>query len=44
MLLIDLSGVPSVQAFKQELSELGAASGLNLALQHNEIFRTTNEI
>jgi glycine cleavage system transcriptional repressor len=44
MLLIDLSGVPSVQAFKQELSELGAASGLNLALRHNDIFRATNEI
>ena len=44
MLLIDLSGVESVQAFKEELAALGGKSGLNLVLQHNDIFRATNEI
>jgi glycine cleavage system transcriptional repressor len=44
MLLIDLSGVASVQTFKKELAALGDKSGLNLVLQHNDIFRATNEI
>jgi glycine cleavage system transcriptional repressor len=44
MLLLDLSGIQSVDTFKKELFDLGKESGLNLVLQHNEIFRATNEI
>jgi predicted amino acid-binding ACT domain protein len=44
MLLLDLSGIESIQTFKRELSALGEESGLNLVLQHNDIFRATNEI
>ena len=44
MLQIDLSGIPSLDAFKEELAVFGAESGLDLELQHNDIFRATNEI
>jgi glycine cleavage system transcriptional repressor len=44
MLQIDLSNVESYEGFGKELSAFGAASGLNLVLQHNDIFRATSEI
>ena len=44
MLQLDLSGIQSLEDFKAELSSLGTSSGLNLVLQHNDIFRATNEI
>lgn len=44
MLQLDLSGIQSLEDFKAELSSFGNASGLNLVLQHNDIFRATNEI
>jgi glycine cleavage system transcriptional repressor len=44
MLQIDLSGIQTLEDFKAELSEFGNRSGLNIVLQHNDIFRATNEI
>jgi glycine cleavage system transcriptional repressor len=44
MLLIDLAGVPSVEDFSEALSVFGSGHGLKLALQHHDIFQTTNEI
>ena len=44
MLQIDLSGIQFMGTFKEELSAFGEESGLNLVLQHNDIFRATNEI
>lgn len=44
MLQIDLSGIESLETFKKEIVAFGSASGLNLVLQHNDIFRATNEI
>ena len=44
MLQIDLSGIRSLDSFKDDLLAFGEASGLNLVLQHNDIFRATNEI
>ena len=44
MLQIDLSNIENVESFEKDLSIFGRASGLHLALQHNDIFRATNEI
>ena len=44
MLQIDLSEIPSLNAFKEELAAFGGESGLDLELLHNDIFRATNEI
>jgi glycine cleavage system transcriptional repressor len=44
MLQLDLASVQSVEKFTDELSGFGESSGLNLVLQHNDIFRATNEI
>ena len=44
MLQIDLSNIQSLENFKAELSRFGNASDLKIALQHNDIFRATNEI
>ena len=44
MLQIDLSNIENVERFEQDLSAFGEVSGLRLALQHNDIFRATNEI
>jgi glycine cleavage system regulatory protein len=44
MLQVDLSQIRSLRLFEEELSAFGKTSGLNLVLQHNEIFRVTNEI
>jgi len=44
MLQIDLSDAISRDDFKAELSGFGEQTGLNIVLQHNDIFRATNEI
>ncbi len=44
MLQLELSGIQSMKAFRGELAEFDETSGLNLVLQHNDIFRATNEI
>lgn len=44
MLQVDLTHIENVQRFEQELAVFGRDSGLNLVLQHNDIFRATNEI
>lgn len=44
MLQIDLSGLQSLDTFKEELSAFGEESGLAMVLQHHDIFRATNEI
>ena len=44
MLQIDLSNIENVERFEQALGVFGEKSGLRLALQHNDIFRATNEI
>jgi len=44
MLQVDLSNIQSLETFEEDLSNLGKTSGLNLVLQHNDIFRATNEI
>ncbi len=44
MLQLDLSGIQSLDTFKGDLSAFGKKSGLNLVLQHSDIFRATNEI
>ncbi len=44
MLQIDLSGIGSLHDFQTTLSDFGKTTGLNLVLQHNDIFRATNEI
>lgn len=44
MLQIDLSNIGNVVRFEKELATFGQSNGLNIALQHNDIFRATNEI
>jgi glycine cleavage system transcriptional repressor len=44
MLQIDLSTLENVECFEQDLIGFGHETGLHLALQHNDIFRATNEI
>ena len=44
MLQLDLSNVESIEQFDRELSAFGNESGLNIAFQHNDIFKATNEI
>ncbi len=44
MLQIDLSSIENVERFEKELALFGERSGLNIVLQHNDIFRATNEI
>ena len=44
MLQVDLAGIGELNDFKAELAAFGEESGLNLVLQHNDIFRATNEI
>jgi len=44
MLQIDLSTLQALDSFEADLSHFGTKNGLNLALQHNDIFRATNEI
>jgi glycine cleavage system transcriptional repressor len=44
MLQLNLSALSSIDLFKQDLEQLAQETGLELALQHHDIFRTTNEI
>ncbi len=44
MLLLDLSNIEDIHAFRSELAEFGRQNKLSLVLQHNDIFRATNEI
>jgi glycine cleavage system transcriptional repressor len=44
MLQIDLDGIDSLEELNKELAAFGEETGLNLVLQHNDIFRATNEI
>ncbi len=44
MLQLDLTNIRSLESFTDELTAFGKSSGLNLVLQHNDIFRATNEI
>ncbi len=44
MLQIDLSNIQSLEEFKERISSFGKMSSLKLVLQHNDIFRATNEI
>ena len=44
MLQIDLSNIQTLDKFKNELTTFGENTGLKLELQHNDIFRATNEI
>ena len=44
ILQLDLSSISSVESFREKLKELKQSSQLNLVLQHNNIFRATNEI
>lgn len=44
MLQLDLSDIQSLEEFKEELAVFGMKTSLNLVLQHNDIFRATNEI
>jgi len=44
MLQIDLANIESRSAFESELSAFGKTNDLKCVLQHNDIFRATNEI
>ena len=44
MLQLDLSNIESIGQFGRKLSEFGKENGLNIVLQHNDIFKATNEI
>ena len=44
MLQLDLSNIQTLEDFQAELSDFGKTTDLNLVLQHNDIFRATNEI
>jgi glycine cleavage system transcriptional repressor len=44
MLQLDLSNIQSLEGFKNDMAAFGTDSHLNLVLQHNDIFRATNEI
>ena len=44
MLLLDISNASSLDDFKTDLAKFEESSGLNIVLQHNGIFRATNEI
>ena len=44
MLQIDLSSIGNIERFEAELAAFGRQTGLHIALQHNDIFRATNEI
>jgi glycine cleavage system transcriptional repressor len=44
MLQLDFSEVADMAPFEEELAEFGRQNGLDLVLQHNDIFKATNEI
>lgn len=44
MLQLDFSELADMAPFEDELAEFGKETGLDLVLQHNDIFKATNEI
>ena len=44
ILFVDLSSSPSMDEIQQRLDQFAEATDLNMVLQHNDIFRATNEI
>lgn len=44
MLQLDLSNIESIEQFDHELAAFGHENELNIVLQHNDIFKATNEI
>ncbi|MBN2162248.1 MAG: hypothetical protein JXR25_04040 [Pontiellaceae bacterium] len=44
MLQLDLSDIGSIELLGKELEVFGKENGLTMVLQHNDIFRATNEI
>jgi glycine cleavage system transcriptional repressor len=41
---VDLTSVPSMEAFRDNLNSLADQEKLNLVIQHNDIFMATNEV
>ncbi|MEN8200156.1 MAG: ACT domain-containing protein, partial [Thermodesulfobacteriota bacterium] len=41
---VDLSGVASMKTLREELTVFAGAEGLDLVLQHNDIFKATHEV
>ncbi len=44
ILFVDLSNCSSINALRQSLDQFAAATDLSMVLQHNDIFKATNEI
>ncbi len=44
ILLVDTSRCPSIEGLRRNMEEFARDEGLNLVLQHYDIFRATNEI
>jgi len=44
MLLVDISRCADLDAVRRQLQEFGQANGLEAVLQHEAIFRATNEV
>ncbi len=44
ILFVDLSDCPSMDRLRSDLDEFAEATGLDMVLQHNDIFKATNEI
>ncbi len=44
MLLVDVSRCADLDAVRRQLQEFGQANGLEAVLQHEAIFRATNEV
>lgn len=44
VLQLDLNHVDSVEKLQQDLEEFSVQSGLNVTMQHNDIFQATNEV
>jgi glycine cleavage system transcriptional repressor len=44
ILLVDLSRGGPIEAIQQELAQFSQENGLEISLQHHDIFKATNEI
>jgi glycine cleavage system transcriptional repressor len=44
ILQLDLSHIASIKDVRDDLAEYAEKTGLRVVLQHNDIFRVTNEI
>jgi predicted amino acid-binding ACT domain protein len=44
ILLVDLSRCPNFDLLHAQMDQFGREAGLNLVLQHYDIFKATNEI